>query len=244
MPFFLGAHILIAIACAVHVVRTGREIYWLMILFAFPGIGSIVYVITEILPGMMGSKTARSAHKAAQKALDPGREARDALHALEITRTPGHLRRAAEALIAAGRPGEALDLAQEAAQGAFAEDSAIQMTLARALFETGDMAGARDELVRLKEHHPDLRLPDGHLLYARTLEALGETDNALAAYCGAAEYYPGPEARARWALLLEQAGRADEAHQRWDEIVSAARIAPKHVRKLHRTWIDMARSRV
>ena len=114
MPFILGAHILIAIACAVHVVRTGREMYWLMILFAFPGIGSAAYVISEILPGMMSGKTARSARNAAQKALDPDRDVRDALHALEITRTPGHLRRAAEALIAAGRPGEALDLGRHA----------------------------------------------------------------------------------------------------------------------------------
>ena len=43
MPIFgLGLHILIAIFFAIHAIRTGREMYWLLILFMFPLLGSIV----------------------------------------------------------------------------------------------------------------------------------------------------------------------------------------------------------
>ena len=58
MPILMGLHILVAVACAVHVIRTQRQMYWLFILFAFPAIGSAVYLLAEVLPSAAGSPTA------------------------------------------------------------------------------------------------------------------------------------------------------------------------------------------
>ena len=44
--FGIGLHVVLALICAVHVVRTGQHNYWLFILFAFPGLGSLVYLLT------------------------------------------------------------------------------------------------------------------------------------------------------------------------------------------------------
>ncbi len=217
--------------------------YWLMILFIFPGLGAAAYVLAEILPEMLGSPTAHKAGQAARKALDPGREARAALTQLEISRTPGNLMRAASALLEINKPDDALVLAHEAASGPFAEDAAIMFTLAQAQFAADRYADALTQLEAMKSTHPDLRHPEGHLLYARTQEALGETRNALDSYAQISTYYPGPEARARWALLLEQEGEPETARLRWQEILSGARHAPGFVRKTHRKWLDMARSR-
>mgnify|MGYP002140441361 CR=1 FL=1 len=41
--FGVGLHILAAIFFAIHAVRRGRELYWLLILFMFPLFGSVVY---------------------------------------------------------------------------------------------------------------------------------------------------------------------------------------------------------
>ena len=243
MPILLGAHILIALCCAIHVVRTDRPMYWLFVLFAFPALGSLVYVIAEVLPSAANSSAARQASQAARKALDPGREAREALVQLEISRTPGNLKRAADALLATDRPAEALELINEAAAGAFADDAGIMFTRARAQFANGQYDAARAQLDALREAHPSLRLPEGHLLYARTLEALGETQAALETYEAVSAYFPGPEARARWAILLEAVEEDDAAQARWQEILAGARHAPKFVRQTHRKWLDMARSR-
>tara|TARA_R110000868_G_scaffold56323_1_gene174339 strand:+ start:470 stop:1204 length:735 start_codon:yes stop_codon:yes gene_type:complete len=243
MPILMGAHILLALCCAVHALRSGRQMYWLFILFAFPMFGSAVYIIAEILPEMAGSQGARKAGKAARQALDPTREVRAALDQLEITRTPGNLKRAAEALLETGKADEALRLMTEVASGAFADDPAMMFALARCQYANELYPQALDQLDRLRQAHPQLRLPDGHLLYARTLEASGRQDEALDAYAGVSEYFPGPEARARWALLLEQAGRGEEARERWAEITLNARHAPKFARRINRKWIEMARSR-
>ncbi|WP_297732979.1 tetratricopeptide repeat protein [uncultured Maricaulis sp.] len=243
MPILMGLHILVALACAVHVIRTQRQMYWIMILFIFPALGSLVYVLAEVLPSLAGSPSARKAGSVASKALDPGREARDALVQVEISRTPGNMRRAADALLASNRPADALVMAREAATGAFAEDGAMMFTLARTLYETGEFGEALDQLEAMQAAHPDIRHPEAHLLYARTLEALGRLDEAAATYASVSDYFPGPEARARWAMLLEASGDQDNARARWNEILAAARHAPKFVKRTHRRWLDMARAR-
>ena len=51
MPFLgLGLHVIVAVFFAIHAVRTGRELYWLIILFMFPLLGSIVYFAVVVLP--------------------------------------------------------------------------------------------------------------------------------------------------------------------------------------------------
>ncbi|WP_083635058.1 CDC27 family protein [Maricaulis sp. W15] len=241
MPILMGLHILVALGCAVHVIRTQRQMYWIFILFAFPALGSIVYLLAEVLPSAAGSTSARKAGAAARKALDPGREARDALVQIEISRTPGNLRRAAAALLATKRADDALVLAREAASGAFAEDAAMMFTLAQALYETGEFGEALTQLEAMQTAHPDIRHPEAHLLFARTLEALGRIDEALATYASVADYFPGPEARARWAMLLDVQGDTVSARARWQEILTAARHAPKFVQRTNRRWLDMAR---
>jgi len=50
MPFVgLGLHLVVALFFAVHAVRTGREMYWLIILFSFPLLGSIAYFFAVYL---------------------------------------------------------------------------------------------------------------------------------------------------------------------------------------------------
>ena len=243
MPVFLGAHVLIALAFAVHAVRSGQPIYWLVILFMFPGLGSLVYAVTVVLPGLGQSPQARRAGAAARRLIDPERELRTALHQLEISRTPGNLKRAGEALLSLERPRDALDLYREATEGAFREDAALLQGRAQAEFESGDAEAALQTLEALKSAHPTLRLPGAHLLYARALETAGRREEAFAEYEAVSGYFPGAEAQARWAMALEADGRREAARERWQHILSAARIAPQHARRMQKRWIDLARSR-
>ena len=49
--FGIGIHILIAVFFAIHVVRNVQQLYWLLILFMFPLLGSGEYV-RQVLPRM------------------------------------------------------------------------------------------------------------------------------------------------------------------------------------------------
>ena len=110
MPIFgLGLHILIAIFFAIHAIRTGRELYWLVILLMFPLLGSIVYFAAVFLPQSRLQHGARKAGAAIQKSLDPGRELRDARDAFDLTPTAHNQMRLAAALLDAGEIAQAVD---------------------------------------------------------------------------------------------------------------------------------------
>jgi hypothetical protein len=77
MPFVgLGLHFLIALILAVHAVRSGREMYWLIILFSFPLLGSLAYFFAVYLPQSRLEHGVNKVARTAMQVFDPERIAR------------------------------------------------------------------------------------------------------------------------------------------------------------------------
>ena len=51
--------LILQVACCVHVVRTGRPLYWIFILLVFSYLAVLIYFIAEILPGLRNNPAAR-----------------------------------------------------------------------------------------------------------------------------------------------------------------------------------------
>lgn len=115
------------------------------------------------------------------------------------------------------------------------------LRLARAYFACARYPEAGDTLETLGQRNLDFDSPDGHLLYARVLEVVGDRQAALAEYGRVARTFVGPEAKCRYALLLRQAGDDGQAQQIFDEIVRDARLTPRKLNRLQKEWIDLAR---
>ena len=240
MPFLLGGHILLAVLCAIHVVRSRQEMYWLFLLFMFPLLGSIVYFLAVLAPDVLGSRSVATA----KQTLDPGRDLREARKELALRRTVGALKRTAEAHMALGQPSDALALYQEASERAFSDDAGLLQGRAAAEFECGRYEEALATLNTMRAEHGSARMPQAHLTYARSLFELGQHDEAFKEFEAVSAYFPGAEATARWAEALERAGRTDEAIGLWRDIVETAQLIPAHSRKMQSRWITQARSRV
>lgn len=58
MPYFVIVAAL-DLCCAVHAVRTGRPLYWVFIILAFPVLGAAAYVVAELLPEDLPAAAAR-----------------------------------------------------------------------------------------------------------------------------------------------------------------------------------------
>lgn len=113
LPAF-GFSYLLAIALCVHVVRTGREMYWIFIMLAFHPLGGLVYFVANVLPDIIGGSTARRIGQAARNALDPEREYRAAMAAVDDSPTVGNRMRLASAAASLGRAYHALGRTSEA----------------------------------------------------------------------------------------------------------------------------------
>ena len=147
----------------------------------------------------------------------------------------------AEEYLAAGQPQDAVALYREALSGIHATDPSLMIGLARALFSLGNTAEVLATLERLREANPEYSSPEGHLLYARSLEMEGRTEAALREYAALTVYYPGQEARCRYALLLQMTGRVAEARNLFEEIHKAIAYGPRHQYRTQREWYELAR---
>ncbi len=242
MPYILAAAgIAFQIAMLIHAVRTGRNQTWIYVLALVPGVGSAAYFFVEFLPWLMSSPEARRAARSFQKKLDPERDLRRyAAEARLSDSVDSKLKLAAE-LAAAKRYDEAIAAYRACLSGIFAHEPKIMLALASVEFEKGDAPAAAATLEALGEHNRDFRSAEGHLLYARALEGTGRLDEAAHEFGAVAEYYPGAEARTRHGLLLKRMGDAEGARRAFKEVLDAAELAPRHVRRANAEWIEIAR---
>jgi hypothetical protein len=59
MMLGIGLSLVFSILLCIHIVRSGREVYWLFIILASQPLGGIVYALVHALPELIGSATAR-----------------------------------------------------------------------------------------------------------------------------------------------------------------------------------------
>jgi len=241
MPILALALLLAQIMCAVHVVKTGRPYYWIYIVIFAPMVGMLAYFVVEMLPDLLGTRSARSAVAGVGRALDPGRAVREAERNLAMAPTTERKAALAGAYLDAGRVEEAVSLYRDTLTGVHANDPSLMQGLARAEFAHGNFAEVVRVLDALREANPNFQSADCHLLYARSLEAQGEVDAALHEYEALAPYYPGQEARCRYAMLLEKAGNHRDSQRVFREICQSVEMSPRHARRLQREWYDIAR---
>ena len=228
-------------ALIVHVIRTGRNTLWIWAIALLPAAGSLAYVVVEILPGMFGSRTARRTTAGMRRIIDPNRELRQVATEVEISGNVDARRRLAGELYQRGQYNEAIAAFRAGLTGIFEHDPPLLLGLAQAQFAIGDFTAARASLESLIQHNPEFKSADGHLLYARTLEALDGGDAAEHEYEAVARGYPGAEARFRYALFLKRRGKLDAARRILKELLDGAKLSPAHYRKAQAEWLDRAR---
>lgn len=202
MPF-LGAgalHIIIALFFAVHVVRTGQQMYWLLILFMFPLLGSIVYFVAIYLPDSRLQHGARRAVSVAAKVLDPERELREARDAFDHTPTAQNQMRLAAALLDRGMAEEAARNYEACLKGPFATDAEIRFGAARAFLECDRAAEALTHLEAIRRDDPRFRPEALSLLLGRAYAGVGRQDDARAEFDAAVNRFGTFEARAEYAI--------------------------------------------
>jgi hypothetical protein len=224
-----------------HVIKTGRNMLWIFAIFFLPPVGPIAYVAVEILPGLIGGRTARRAKSSMHRMIDPDRDLRRASAEVEISGNVDARRRLADELLERRQFDAAIQAYEGGLRGIFEHDPTLLAGLAKAQFAKNDFAAARITLERLAQHNPDFKSSEARLLHARTLEALGAFDEAERAYELASPSFPGAEARLRHALFLKRWGKIDEARGILKDLLDGAKLGPAHYRRAQAEWLDLAR---
>lgn len=233
--------IVLQIICAVHVVRTGRPMYWIFILLIGSYIAVAIYFVAEILPEMHNSRASRRVVRGLHDKIDPDRQKRVASRQLDMADTLENRRRLAEHSLISGDHQQAVELYQSSLKGLYKTDPDLMLGLAKAQFALGHSKQVRDTLDALIAANPNYRSSEGHLLYARAVEAEGDVDAALHEYEALVQGHPGEEGRVRYGLLLKRKGEQLKAADIFKEVVKRSSVSPKYYQREQREWIELAR---
>ena len=240
VSLFLALTLLLHVALAVHAVRY-RTSRWILFSLLIPVAGALFYSTLMVWIAL----AARSSVASAARVIRTRREGRDReLHRLRAALAvfddiPSRLALVLSCL-EHGLYAEAIANLEILNDGECRDDPLILLGLARAYFGLEQFRHAKDSLDHLIAVHPSFRSEAGHLLYARSLESLGEIDNALHEYEVLTSYSRAPEAVCRRALLLTQVGRSGEARDLYESLLDTLRRGPRRYTQLHRQWLALA----
>jgi hypothetical protein len=240
MPFLLTFSLLLQFVCLVHMVRSGRPYWWIWVIMIGSYLGVAVYFFTQMLPDLRNDPGSRRLVRNVQDKIDPERRRRQIAQQLDVADTVDNRRRLAEESLRLGDHASAVELYQSALKGMYATDPALLLGLAEAQAGLRQFAQARDTLDTLIASNPQFRSDDGHFLYARCLEELGEHERALEEYAVLATSFPGEEPRLRYGLLLKQLQRPGDARRVFEDMLKRARAAPKYYRRKEQAFLDAA----
>ena len=246
---------LVDIARAVHCVRGGHSVMWILALSMASFFGGMLgfgllplvgvwfaYVIFVVVPDFTGSHRFRRFTGGLARAADPGRDYREKKRQAELTGSVDAKRALAEESIKRGFFAEAVELYESAMQGPLgAADPALLKGLARARMLSGDGAAAEALFAKLKSVDPAAIDADAELDQARALALQGKNDEAVRQFEMIAARYPGEEARCRYGLLLEQLGQTERAQALFREILASVKGAPSYYRSRQSEWVRIAK---
>ena len=137
---------------------------WIWVVIILPLAGSIAYFIVEILPGMMGTRTARKASRGLGGFLNPNKSFNQATKELAVSDTVEHRMHLAEQYLEKFEYQKAKDLYQKSLVGIHEDDPELTYGLARSEYGLKNYQHTKDLLDKLIEKNPKYKNQQAHLL--------------------------------------------------------------------------------
>ncbi len=241
-------YLLIALAIqiyfGIHAVKTGRPFVWVLVIILFSVFGVAGYIIIELLPEWWASRKGQQVKSAIGNKLDPEKDLKAALTAYEKVDTVQNRVNLAEQYMKLERYNEARELYARCLAGPHAEDPQIMLGMARAEFGLSNFEAVLALLDKLKETNPTFKSPEGHLLYARSLEMAGRMPEAIHEYEALSGYYATPEPACRLAQIYQAQGNKAKAIELYQSVITRTATAGKFFNETHKEWIKLAKQEV
>ena len=232
--------IIVQVVLVVHIIKTGRNTIWIWLVVLIPLVGSIAYIIVEILPAYLNSYKGQKAKRDLSKIFNPNKNFNDAVENYSVTDTVGNTEKLASECLSKGMYSEAKELYSKCLNGIHKYDSRMMLGLAKAEFGLKNFEEVTNILNAMMDQNPDHEDSEAHLLYARAMEGLGEDQSAHEVYDALESYSKTPEVMFRHAILLRKIGDEKGAQEKLQQLLRIAKISGKHHRSLHKEWITMA----
>ena len=130
MPAIIALSFILQLFCIVHVIQTGRDKYWIFIILIGSFLGSLAYLVTQVVPDIGRDPMTRRTVKKLQKAIDPEREKRRIADQLALADTVDNRIKLAQECLELGDVLNAEELFQSCLKGVHAHDPELMLGVA------------------------------------------------------------------------------------------------------------------
>lgn len=228
--------ICLQVVCALHCIRRGTQGRWLWIIIFLPLIGCIIYIVSEMRPrrGISTPKIDISA------VINPSAKLKRLEDDLKFTNTFDNRIKLADAYLAANQTDKAIELYEKSLTGAFAENEHGIAQLAAAYYQTERYEDTIKWLKKIYNTHQFTR-SSTHILYAKSLERIGNTEAAENEFKLMKGRYSNFEQRYEYGLFLERADRIEDAYAIFEQMLDEAPHLSSMERKNNRVWLSKAK---
>jgi hypothetical protein len=169
--------------CIIHVMKTGRDSYWIWIIILLPYIGGLAYLIVEILPELRLRRNMTAIKANVAQALAPGKKIEALKNKAAYSPTVENKLEYADALSAQGDHESALSVYKSCLEGLPGNNPAILYKTALTLFKLGDYRGAFEHIERLGKNVKGIYEQKAwNALYLQVLENLEPESTVAAEY--------------------------------------------------------------
>jgi hypothetical protein len=214
-----------------HFVRRRPDAYWLWIILLGGGLGSLVYIVVEIVPD------ARLLHGAYQ--VFPRRKRIKQLEA-QVFDNPsvGNYEELGDLLLDAGKDARARECFDKVIARSDAIDPLYRRALCALALEDFAAAAADLETVTAREPKYDYQRAAG--LRAHALARLGQIDAADALFTEVTSTSTLSETEYNYASFLAETGRSAEAREWVERVLRKKATMPDYIRRRERPWFRRA----
>jgi hypothetical protein len=225
------------IICILHALKTNRR-DWIYLLIFLPGIGAVIYIIREVLPGLNAS-TINSTNI---KTIFPGGRIKELERNLKIADTDANRLRLAEEYARQQNFEKSMTLTGACLKGIYANNPGMMLDMGRYAFGAGRYAESLSWLDKaLLEKRNKFDRPEDETLYAKALHHSGDIVRAETAYQQIIRVHHSMEGRYNYGLLLKANGRKEEARKQFQTVLDERNLHPRHVRRMNAQWISASR---
>ncbi|GGH70730.1 hypothetical protein HNQ91_003078 [Filimonas zeae] len=229
--------VVLQILCILHCLKTGRK-EWIYLLIFLPLVGCIVYFVREIMPGFSAGNAAENV----QRTLFPNFKSRELEHRLRVADTDANRMMLADEYARQKQYGRAIELTNACAQGLWANDPDLLFRLGKLYFHNAQYAESLASFNKaLPLRNPGFSKSDDELIYARVLEATGNTTQAEEEYKKVIRVHHSMEARYHYGKLLQRLKRNGEAVSQFQAVLNEKDLHPKYVRRMNYQWIQQCK---
>lgn len=238
---FVGAGMfstVLQIGCIIHVIRSGRDYYWILLILFLPVMGSLIYIASEVLPGLKNSRLIRSFGQSKKAGRSTIRKLKEQV---EFADTVSNRVELADAYLSRNEFQQAYDLFSGCREGIYENDAAILHKLADAAYGIGKYEETVELLLQVqKSNYRDYRHERDYLL-AEAYAKIGNMTSAISILERLMDVYPGERARFRLGVLYEESGRPDDAVRVFEAVIRNRKFYKGAAVGNQAKWVSQAR---